>query len=170
MNSTQKTRTSVAAASLNVVNSFIFIALSFNEHSKSLHPSGLLNGYLFFSILFDIVRTRTLWMMGQSVAIPAIFSVSLGLKVLILVLEESNKSRYINESTTAEQTSAEETAGISSRTLFWWLNRLIRTGFSTALQVETLPTIDKALCSESLLARFTSRWEQGRSIERARRS
>lgn len=135
------------------------MALSFTEHSKSLHPSSLLNAYLFFSVLFDIVRTRTLWMMDYQVAIPGIFTASLGLKILILVLEETNKTKYIKSD--HRETAAEETAGIFSRTLFWWLNRLIRTGFSKVLNVPTLPTIDRRLLSESLLASFSQRWEEG---------
>jgi hypothetical protein len=137
------------------------MALSFTEHSKSLKPSGLLNAYLFFSVLFDIVRTRTLWMMNFEPTIPAIFSASLGLKIAILILEEVNKTRYIDAS--VGEAAAEETAGIFSRTLFWWLNRLIRTGFSKVLTVDGLPPIDRRLCSEALLATFTKRWEEGKS-------
>lgn len=102
----------------------------------------------------------------QPMAIPAIFSAALGFKVMILVLEEANKTSYIHKSTAAEGIAAEETAGIFSRTLFWWLNSLIRTGFSKILHVETLPTIDKRLCSESLLARFSKRWEESKYIAR----
>jgi ATP-binding cassette, subfamily C (CFTR/MRP), member 1 len=105
---------------------------------------------------------------SQPTAIPAIFSASLGLKVLILVLEEANKTSFIHDSVTAQGTAAEETAGIFSRTLFWWLNGLIWTGFSKVLHVETLPTIDQRLCSESLLARFSKRWEEGKAFQRHR--
>lgn len=99
-------------------------------------------------------------MMDFQSAIPAIFSASLGLKLVVLILEEVNKTKYIDPS--VGETAAEETAGIFSRTLFWWLNRLIRTGFSKVLTVDGLPTIDRRLCSQSLLATFTKRWEEGK--------
>lgn len=93
---------------------------------------------------------------GASITVP--FTLSLGLKISILGLEEVNKTKYISPG--EGRCAPEETAGLFSRTLFWWLNKLIRTGFSNVLTVESLPEIDGRLSSESLWASFGSRWEQ----------
>ena len=157
LRSSQRTKASIATAVLNLVSSMLFAAISLLEHSKSLHGSILLNTYLFFSIIFDATRTRTMWNMALSTSLTIPFTTALGLKVVILGLEELNKTRYIRA---GERKSApEETAGIFSRSLFLWLNRLIFTGFSNVLRVESLPEIDRRLCSESLWSSFGSRWE-----------
>lgn len=157
LQSNQRTKASVTAAALGLVSSVLFVALSLLEHSKSLHGSVLLNVYLLFSILFDATRARTLWNMSFAASITIPFTVSLGLKILILSLEEINKTRYIAPS--EKSCGPEETAGVFSRSLLLWLNKLIFAGFSNILGVDNLPQIDRRLRSEALWTSFGARWE-----------
>jgi ATP-binding cassette, subfamily C (CFTR/MRP), member 1 len=158
----QRTRTSVAAAALAMVDSFAFLILSYSEHAKSVRPSALLSAYLFFSILLDAVRTRTLWLMSYGNAILGLFTASLTLKVAILALEEISKRRYIDHD---EKTyGPEETSGIFSHSLFLWLNGVIMAGYRKVLSVDDLIPIDRRLCSERLWTSFGTAWHNCRLI------
>ncbi len=64
---------------LTLVGSLVFGLLSYAEHVRSVQPSLLLNAYLFFTLLFDIVRARTLWLMRYNRVIAIIFTASVGL-------------------------------------------------------------------------------------------
>lgn len=153
----QRTTLAISAAALSFVDAFIFCMLSYTEHSKSLRPSALLGVYLFFSLLFDVARVRTLWLIGYDGGIRGIFTASLVMKVMILLLEAKEKRRYFNSSD--RQKGPEETSGIFSQSVFWWLNNLIGRGFSKVLLMDDLYPIDEDLLSEKLGTSFRERWK-----------
>ncbi len=155
--SVQRTPLSVSAAALSFVDAFMFCLLSYTEHSKSLRPSALLSVYLFFSLLFDSARVRTLWLMRYDGAIRGVFTASLAMKVIILLLEAKEKRQYLNSSD--RQRGPEETSGIFSQSVFWWLNKLIRQGFSKVLRMDDLYPIDEDMVSERLGANFRQKWK-----------
>ncbi|KAK8017726.1 P-loop containing nucleoside triphosphate hydrolase [Apiospora rasikravindrae] len=146
--SSQRTRATVPAAAISMVDCFAFMALSYMEHGKSLGPPLLMDTYLLISILFDIVRIRTLWMAGTSTAISALFTVTMGLKIGLLALEEVRKDRWLGPE--IKQCGNEITGGIFTRTLFSWVNRMLWRGYSTALSVPSLQDVDPSLLSPSL--------------------
>jgi hypothetical protein len=156
-NTTQDKRTTVAAAVLGILDCVAFAALSISEHSSSVGPSLLLDFYLLLSVIFDAVRLRTLWLKSVDTTIASLSSASLALKLVILVLEELSKRRWIIDGATSW--SNEETAGLFSRTGFCWLNPLLLTGYSATLSVSKLPVIDRTLLSESLWERIGPKWE-----------
>lgn len=153
----QRTRFSITAAALSFVDAFMFYLLSYTEHSKSLRPSTLLGAYLFFSLLFDAARVRTLWLMQYDAAIRGVFTTSLATKVAILLLEAKEKRRYLNNYD--QQKGPEETSGIYNQSVFWWLNSLIRHGFSKVLLMDDLYPIDENMMSERLGATFRQKWK-----------
>lgn len=135
------------------------MALSFLEHSNSAGPSLLLETYLVVSILFDAVRIRTLWLGESKGVIPALFTSCLAIKIVIVVLEESGKKRWLLPS--QRTCSTEITEGIFGRTLFVWLDKMMWKGYSNALSVVTLPQIDSQLLSDSLWQRIESEINRG---------
>lgn len=156
----QRTRTALASATMSFVDIFMFMLLSYAEHGKSLRPSDLLNAYLFFSVIFDSVRTRTLWIAGISRSIPAVFTGSLVVKAIILVLESTEKRRYLN--TEDQKRSPEETSGLLGRSIFVWLNKLITMGFRKILIMDDLYPLDDEMAAESLQTRFVKAWRRSR--------
>lgn len=88
-NSTPKTYASTASAVLSFVAALVLCGLSFMEHARSLCPSSLLSGYILMSLMFDIVRTRTVWLMEVRSPVPELFIISDITKLAILVLESS---------------------------------------------------------------------------------
>lgn len=53
----------------------------------------------------------------------------------------------------------EETSGPYSRSLFWWLNPLLWSGFSNPLKVDDLFTVDGSLNSNSMGTKFCRQWD-----------
>ncbi|GAT29334.1 ABC multidrug transporter [Aspergillus luchuensis] len=96
-------------------------------------------------------KTRTLWLRhpeGINQVIAIITSVGAGLKVLLLILEATEK-RYILRHP-YQNYPPEALAGIYNRSFFWWLNSLFRRGFSKVLGVDDLFALDKQLESKRL--------------------
>jgi ATP-binding cassette subfamily C (CFTR/MRP) protein 1 len=154
--STERTRTTIPSATFALIDVVVFSVLSPLEHNRSLRPSVLLNIYLFFSLLFDIVRIRTLWLIQQN-AISALFTASCALKLIILMLESIEKKRY-SESVGQTDYSPEETSSILSAGLFLWLNRLIRSGFKKTLSIEDLYPLHSNIRTATLQSKFQGNW------------
>jgi hypothetical protein len=149
---------------VSVVGSLLFCLLSYTEHVYSVQPSLLLNAYLFVSLLFDIARARTLWLRDYNhyhEVIAIVFTASVGLKVVILVLEAIEKRWILRPQYKAYPPEA--ISGIYNRSFFWWLNPLFRRGFSSILFIEDLFTLDKHLAAEYLQERLQGAWDRGLS-------
>lgn len=107
---------------------------------------------------------RTLWLRSISHyndVIAAVASVGLGFKVAITILEAIEKRSILKPEFGAYPPEA--TAGLYSRSLFWWMNPIFKLGFSKALSVEDLFVLDKNLSSEKLLAAFEEQWNNGKN-------
>ena len=158
MDPTERTPATVAAATLSLVNSVLFCALSYAEHGRNLRPSAVLGTYLFFSLLFDIVRVRTLWLIGEDTTVARVFTTSVVLKVGILMLEAHEKREYLNEDD--RKRGPEELSSIFSQGLFYWLNQLIITGYRKVLSIEDLYPLDENLSAELLQTKFSKVWDK----------
>jgi hypothetical protein len=56
--------TSLIAGTLVIAGTGAAIGTSFHEHTKSVAPSSILQIYFLTAILLDVVRVRTLWLIG----------------------------------------------------------------------------------------------------------
>ena len=153
------TRFSIPAAVLNLVAALSIAVLAHAEHVKSIRPSFLLTAYLFATLLFDAARLRTEWLMSLNTAYAGVLSASTALKLALLVLETVEKRRILI--TTDHVPSVESTSGPFSRGFFVWLNPLLLTGWSTALENNQLPPVHERLSSADLATRFAKQWERG---------
>lgn len=136
------TSASTAVSAIGVVSSMAFLWLAAIEHLRSPHPSTILTLYLLASIIFDIIRARTLWLLGGSV-VAAIFSTRLVLKTWLFALEMKEKRESLIK--TKHDFTTEETAGIVNRAFLWWLNKLFWTGFRKPLVLGDLFPVDREL-------------------------
>jgi ATP-binding cassette subfamily C (CFTR/MRP) protein 1 len=126
------------------------------EHIKTIRPSLVLNGYLFFSLLFDIARSRTLWIGQTETSIAALFTAAVAVKFLVLILEAVEKRNILDPK--FRDAPPEAIAGIYNRSVFWWLNSLFRRGFRKILTLDDLYTLDKHLRSTYLQNLLGSAW------------
>jgi ATP-binding cassette subfamily C (CFTR/MRP) protein 1 len=121
-----QTSTSIAAASVFLVESFAFVALSRSEHVRSVRPSSLLNLYFLFSLALDVIRMRTLVKLNFDNLITSLCAADMAIKLSLLFLEAQNKRIYF--SPTDSGRPPQEISGILNRNVFWWLNSLFFQG------------------------------------------
>ena len=91
--------------------------------------------------------------------IAIVLTVAVVVKIIILVLEASEKRRILLPE--YQSYPPEATSGILSRFFFWWQIPLFRTGFSKALSVDDLFKLDKHLASEFLQDLMQTAWTKG---------
>ncbi|RDW76399.1 putative ABC multidrug transporter [Aspergillus mulundensis] len=159
--STWRTDASVAVNAILTSAFFLFCLLSYAEHNFSTPPSFLLNIYLFVTLLFDIAKTRTLWLRqtgGTTETIAVLTTITVTLKLFLLCLESSNKRSILRDGHKAYPPEA--TAGIFNRISFWWLNPLFRRGLSHSLDVDDLFVLDKQLSSKHLHSALELAWDR----------
>jgi len=151
-----QTRASIAAASLSVAAAFGLCGLSTVEHSRSIHPSFLINAYLLLTLPLDAAKVRTLWLRAGNAPLSGVASTSLAIKLLIIGVEAVEKRKlllppYVHY-------PPETTSSLFGRAVFWWLNPLFFAGFKGVLQEGDLFHTDENLTANSLSKRFHSRW------------
>ncbi|MCJ1434939.1 hypothetical protein MMC27_004309 [Xylographa pallens] len=163
-NSALRTRATIAAATLTFIDALSLCILSHLEHVRSVRPSAIINIYVLLTLPLDVARSRTLWLNGGTKSIAAVFTGTVGIKLLVLIVEAIEKRgillpRYRN-------TSPETTSGIYSRSFFWWLNTLMQTGFDRVLNNKDLYPIDEDMTSVVLHNHAQQAWrsaQKGRS-------
>ncbi len=153
---TTKTTASVADAALSSVGALALAILSFVEHERSIRPSLVIQSYLSLTILLDAARVRTLWLQSYNGAVAAITTVSFTVKLFLVIIEATEKRDILRPKW--KPTSPEATSGLFSRSVFWWLNGLFRTGFERSLCMEDLLPLDKHLTCDYLYDRLQTAW------------
>lgn len=116
----------------------------------------LLSSYLFLTLLLDAAQARTLFLSSgdrPELTYSSIFSAALALKVGILLLEARRKSRWV--SWDEKEHSPEETSGIFSLGVFFWLNHIFLEGYRKVLTIKDLYPLDSSLNSELLHQEFS---------------
>lgn len=152
----QATRIFLASSVLKLVSALLMALLSLIDHRKSLRPSVLLNSYLFLTLLFDAVQARTLlltWTIKPELTYSSIFTATIALKLAILLLEAQRKTKYVvwNE----KERSPEETSGIFSLGVFFWLNKIFLEGYRKVLRLEDLFPLNTSLHGKLLHDEFS---------------
>ncbi|CCF42960.1 ABC transporter [Colletotrichum higginsianum] len=152
----------VGASALNLLAALFMIGLSYAEHSRALRPSMLLTGYVFFQILFDAAQTRTSWLMARTFStqlFARLFTASLAVKIVILLVEAQRKAKWIRW--TAEEHSPEETSGLFSLGVYYWLNRLFLHGYRNVLTIKDLYALDRGMISETMQVALAQELDKG---------
>ncbi|GKZ25115.1 hypothetical protein AbraIFM66951_001571 [Aspergillus brasiliensis] len=152
----QVTSMFIASSILKLVSALFMIVLSVLDHSRSPRPSTLLNSYLFLTSLLDATQARTLFLSSDNrteLSYSSIFSAALALKLCILLLEAQGKSRWVNWD--EKKHSPEETSGVFSLGVFFWLNRMFLRGYRKILATEDLYPLDSSFDATSLNEEFS---------------
>ncbi|KAE9374191.1 canalicular multispecific organic anion transporter 1 [Stipitochalara longipes BDJ] len=158
LNPVERSPAAVSAATLTLIDTVALCFLSYVEHGRNIRPSAIIGTYLFFSLIFDIIRVRTLWLIGQDTNEVRIFTTSVVLKVCILCMEVKEKRDYLAGADKLR--SPEELSGILSQGVYYWLNQLIMQGYGKILSLEDLYPLDEKLSSRNLSDRFCSNWDR----------
>ncbi|KAK4247490.1 P-loop containing nucleoside triphosphate hydrolase protein [Corynascus novoguineensis] len=153
----------VASSALKLVAALSMTALSVLDHIKSPRPSVLLSIYLSLTLLLDAAQARTLFLSSDGkpeLVYSGIFSATVAVKAGILLLEALHKSKWVRWD--AKKHSPEETSGIFSLGVFFWLNRMFLTGYKKILTLEDLYPLDSSFDAKSLHEKFSAHMDYSR--------
>lgn len=148
------------SAVLGFIGAVVLGVLSFFEHNRSIRPSFILNIYLLLTVPSDIVRSRSYSLVPSLDAIATAFSTRIGVKLILAILEALPKTRLLLPE--CSDVPPESTSGPYKRALFWWVNSLLKKGYSNTLTVDDLFDLDKHLQSDYLHHVLGSAWAKGR--------
>jgi ATP-binding cassette, subfamily C (CFTR/MRP), member 1 len=140
-----------------------YCLLSPLEHRRSIKPSTPILLFLAASFVCDgtqciLILQRHGRNGNYQVAVLAV------LIDLVLLLVEGRSKRGLLLDAGSER-SPEDTAGILSRTFFWWMNQVLANGYRKELQNEDLPKVDSELSSLPLRTASLRNWEQRRKLK-----
>ena len=158
LNPSLRTRATIAASALTLLDALGLCLLSHKEHVRSIRPSAVINVYLLLTLPFDVARARTLWLSGATRSIAAVFTSTLGVKIMILITEAIEKRGILLDR--YQNSSPEITSGIYSRSFFWWLIKLMTTGYRRVIQNEDLYPIDDEMKSAFLQDQGQQVWKR----------
>ncbi|KAM3083743.1 hypothetical protein ACMFMF_001108 [Clarireedia jacksonii] len=153
----------MAASVLKLVSALFMLTLSVVDHSKSPRPSVLLNSYLFLTLLLDAAQARTLFLSSDDkpeVTYSSVFVAAIALKAGILLLEAQQKSRWVGWD--EKEHSPEETSGIFSLGVYFWLNEMFISGYRRVLTVDDLYPLDSSFNAKSLHDEFSRNMDYSR--------
>jgi ATP-binding cassette subfamily C (CFTR/MRP) protein 1 len=134
------------------------------EHVRSIRPSAILNIWLLISLVFDIARVRTLWLLPSYNVLAIVFTVGVAFKVIILGLEAREKQGILLN--THEKLSPELTSGFFSQSFFWWLNPLFSRGSKSNLTIDDLYPLDEKVLSSWNSNVLEQAWRTSKSHQR----
>ncbi|KAH7420082.1 putative multidrug resistance protein, partial [Cadophora sp. MPI-SDFR-AT-0126] len=156
--SNRVTLATLPSSALSFAAAIAILLLSGLEDSRAVQPSFILSIYLLSTLLFDAVQVRTLYLRHDDPAILGLFTASVAIKAVLLILESRSKRRYLRAPYNAY--SPETTGGIFNRSFFWWINPILATGFRRLLTLDDLFQTDASLLSEPLRDRMQKSWDK----------
>jgi len=154
-----RTRVSILAAAFGLLDAMLILGLSLLEHSRSTRPSTLLQVYILISLLCDAARARTLWLMGMPDLIAGIFTAAVVVKFFMGSLESTEKRRILK--TEYKKLTVESTSGVLNVSIFWWLNRLLRSGARNIFTLDDLEDVKQQFNSHALHKALDVSWSKG---------
>ena len=146
------------AALLNLLAAACILPLSYLESERSARPSTIIELYLLFSVVFDIPQLRTLYILGNSSTIAALYTTTVLFKFLLLLIEAQSKRPYLKPE--YQNLSTEATSGIINRSFMWWLNELFTLGANGYISSQDLPELEEHMSSEYLGKRMVKIWQE----------
>ena len=154
--STFQTAVSMTAATLSCVDGLLICTLIYMAHRHSLRPSTLLSIYLAVTIFFDAAKVLSYFTRYNDLQTNGSLLISIAsVKFALLLLEEIPK-RTLFYST--GDVGKEAVSGFWNRSVFWWVNSTLITGYRSLLVVDTLEQLDPKFDSAILLSRLDRVW------------
>lgn len=155
----------ISAASTSLIAALCIVAIAYTTHTYSLQSSAFLSVFITVTALFDVTMTRSFFRRELG-AIGALRAAIIGLKFVLVVLEEFSKRRLIRAERERESVDGETVAGFWNRATFGWLNSLLIFGYKKELSFDNLPSIDGEFSSMKLYDQFVPNWSRGALISR----
>lgn len=148
-----------------ILAAFAYCVLSPMEHKRSIQPSTPIILFLVGNLTCAV--PRWILLLHDNVINRSFTNVAFDtlVNLTLLVVESHSKKGILLAPYTVR--SPEDTAGVLSRTFFWWINPILVEGYWNILRVSNLPSLDSKLLSvtlrEAALLNWGSRGQYPRS-------
>jgi ATP-binding cassette, subfamily C (CFTR/MRP), member 1 len=151
-------KATIPAASLDFAAACILCVLSSYEHTRTVAPSSVIGLYVLASLISDIARLRTLFLLHTSAtqSIGTILALSTAIKLCVIFTEAASKRHILLDR--YRNLPLESTSNVYSKFVFWWLNGLLRHGSLRVLQVGDLYEMDESMSSTVVGRKFQQAW------------
>ena len=150
----------MAASVVALVSTVGLLILADFEHCRTTRPSAIIQSFLLLTILLDLPRVRTSWLLDGGSVVAAVFTATFAIRIVLLTLESIPKWKRV---VAGPEIPPEERQGIFGRIFFWWLMPMFREGYRRDLSMDDLFAIDDDLKGDTLSARLLKSWESGAS-------
>lgn len=149
--------TTVAAAALKSLAAFGLAVILLVEHRHAIRASAFLGLYLALSIFIDAIESRSCFKRDM-IYFGELSAVSAAVRLGILVIDEVPKVNLIIDPIIRNASGAEATSGFWSRSLFFFMGPMFRTGFRGALRMRDLGAIGREFSAQRLAAALRGHW------------
>lgn len=102
-----------------------------------------MTSYLAIAILSDVIQGGLLYVAWNLCNPEGLASAIFATKIVLLILELQTKRSILREP--HDKLSPEETAGFFGVAFFWWVNKVLKTGYSNVLSLDNMPPLGKSL-------------------------
>lgn len=152
LNRNIETRASLASDALGLAATIGVSIFSWLHHHRSVHTATLLEIFLGISLLLDVARVRSLWLLADDIGPASILSLTLALKISGVFLESFSKrdNLRLSDNKIYMSSGPEPFIGFWIRVSFGWLFSTMRQGYQRILAVDDLPALDYRLRSDSV--------------------
>jgi ATP-binding cassette subfamily C (CFTR/MRP) protein 1 len=134
------------------------VRLAITEHKRSIRPSSLIVLYLLLTSVWDIFALTYKGLLDDQDTSKGSTAFKLATRLAILTLECQEKTSILKSKYRPQ--SPEETAGLLSSVLFWWLNGLLSRGYRSILRGTHLPALENRMEAENLRRGILLSWDR----------
>lgn len=147
----------LAAQLLFLVADVVVCVISFLEHGRNPRPSTLLITYLALTIFS--LTSAGLQYVAWNLCIKEGLTVSIFVtRFALLVLESQTKISILREPYT--ELSLEQAAGFFDVVFFWWVNKVLKMGYSKNIGLVDIPALDKSLDALKIRDAMRREWDK----------
>lgn len=132
--------------------------LSFLEHGRNIGPSTLLTTYLFFTISSNIINTGLRYVAWNLCSIWGLPTALFASRIVLFILESQTKHSILRAP--FKEPSLEKTSGFFGVLFFWWVNKVLKMGYSRALSLADMPPLDKSLDAVRIREAMQRQWDK----------
>ncbi len=134
------------------------VVLSFLEHGRAVAPSTIITGYLLLTCSSDVIQTGLLYIAKNSGSLLSLAGLAFAAQLVLLVLESRTKRSILRDP--YNKLSPEETTGIMGRCFFWWVNKILKVGYTNPLSLGDMPPLSQSLDAAEARKAMLEEWSK----------
>ncbi len=153
------TDTTYAAASIELAAALCIGIVVYVEHRRAIRASALLSSFLAIGLLIDITKSRSYVVRDLNLCAGVATATAI-VRFALIGLEEVSKRHLLIDPELRKISNGEVTSGFFTRTLFLFLQPLLRTGFRGLVAMEDLGGLGVDFSSDYIFAKLSVNWQE----------